>query len=81
MVILWNPGGDTISIKRNKNIGYMKESDYTEKSQSNQKENVREINEISQDKLHLMTEKSAFMFHQNFYLKPKGKIRRCYNFR
>ena len=33
MAVLWNPG-DPITIKRNTTIGYMKESDYVEKSQS-----------------------------------------------
>ena len=37
MAILWNPGGDSISIKRNTPISYMKESDYVEKSQNEQK--------------------------------------------
>ena len=34
MAVLWNPGGDSINIKRNMTIGYMKESDYVETSQS-----------------------------------------------
>ena len=33
MAILWNSGGDSISIKRNTSIGYMKESDFVQKSQ------------------------------------------------
>ena len=28
MTIIWNPGGDSISVKRNTTISYMKESDY-----------------------------------------------------
>ena len=32
MAILWNAGGDSISIKTNTTIGYLKESDYVEKS-------------------------------------------------
>ena len=74
MGILWNPGGDSISIKRNTTISYINESDDTEKSLSDQLENVREIAEVSQDKLPPMPEKSAFMFHHNFYPKPKVKL-------
>ena len=39
MAILWNPGGESISIKRKTTIGYMKESDYVENSQ-NEQENI-----------------------------------------
>ena len=67
MAITWNQGGDSISIKRKTNIRYMKESDYIEKSQSDQQENIVEIAEISQDKLPHMSKKSAFTFHHNFY--------------
>ena len=41
------------------------------KSQTNQHENIREVSEISQDKLSPMPEKSALIFHHNFYPKPK----------
>ena len=51
MAMLWKPSGDSISIKRNTTISYMKESDYIEKSQSAQQKNVRDIAEISKDKL------------------------------
>ena len=37
MAILWNLGGDSISIKRNTNIGSMKESDYVENLKINKK--------------------------------------------
>ena len=36
MVILWNPGGDSISIKRITTIDYIKESDYIENFQNEQ---------------------------------------------
>ena len=71
MAILWNPGGHSISIKRNMTIGYKKESEYIEKSQTDQQENIREVSKISEDKLPFMPEKSAFTFHQNNYPKPK----------
>ena len=43
MAIIWNPGGDSISIKRNTTISYMKESDYVKKSQSEQQENMEKL--------------------------------------
>ena len=49
MAILQNPGGNSISIKKNATISYMKESDYVEKSQIKQ-ENIREIAEITHEK-------------------------------
>ena len=52
-------------------IGYLKESEYIEKSKVDQWENICQIYEISQDKLPHMPEKSAFTFHHNFYPKPK----------
>ena len=73
MAILLNPGGESISIKRNKSIGYPKESDYAEKSQ-NKQENVEKIAKITQDKLLPCLKKSAFTFHQNFYPEPKVKL-------
>ena len=45
MVVLWNPGGHSISIKKDMTIGYMKESDYIEKSQTDLQENIREVSE------------------------------------
>ena len=39
--------------------------------QADQQENIREIAEISQDKLQPMPEKSASTFHHNSYPKPK----------
>ena len=42
MAVLLNPGDDSISIKRNTTISYMKESDYVEKSQ-NEQENIGEL--------------------------------------
>ena len=71
MTILWNLGGHSITIKRNMTIGYVKESNYIKKSQIDQQENFREVSKISQDKLPPIPEKSAFMFHHNFYPKPK----------
>ena len=52
-------------------ISYMKESDFIEKFKTDQKEDIGEISEVSQDKLPLMPDKSAFMFHHNFYPEPK----------
>ena len=57
--------------EKNMTIGYTKESEYIEKSQTDQQENIRKVSEISQDKLPPMPEKSAFAFHHNFYPKPK----------
>ena len=74
IAILWNPGSESVSIKRNTTISYMKVSDYVKKSQSDQQKNIREIAEISQDKLPPMPEKSAFTFHHNFCPKPKVKL-------
>ena len=71
MAILWNPGGHSISIKKNMTISYIKESEYIETSQTDQEENMREVSKISQDKLPPMAEKSIFTFHYNFYPKPK----------
>ena len=51
MAILWNPGGHSISIKKNMTIGYIRELEYIEKSQMDQKEHIRDISKISQDKL------------------------------
>ena len=48
MAILWNPGGDSLSFKRNTAIDYIKESEYVKKSQ-NEQENIREIAEIEKD--------------------------------
>ena len=73
MAILWNPGGDCISIKRNTTIDYMKESDYVEKSQ-NEQEKFGKIAGITQDKLPPMPEKSVFTFHHNLYPKLKVKL-------
>ena len=51
MAILWNLGGHSINIKKNMTIGYIKESEYIKKLQTVQQENIREVSEISQDKL------------------------------
>ena len=48
-----------------------KESEYIEKSQTDQLENIREVFKISQDELPPMPEKPAFMFHYTFYPKPR----------
>ena len=50
MVILWKPGGNSISIKRNMTPGYMKESDSIGKSQ-NEQENIGDVAEKIQEKL------------------------------
>ena len=71
MAILWNLVGHCISIKRNTAIGYMIESDYITKFQTNQQENIGEMCEVSQDKVPSMPEKTSFIFHHNFYPKPK----------
>ena len=70
MAISWNPGGHSISIKKNMTIGYIRESENIEKSQADQKVNIREVYKISQDKLPPMPEKLAYTFHNNFYPKP-----------
>ena len=62
MAILWRSGGQSISIKNNMTIGYIKESEYIKKSQIDQQENIREAFIISQDKLPPMPEKSALHF-------------------
>ena len=41
-------------------IGYVKESEYIKKFQTDQQENMRAVSEISQDKLPPMAGKSAF---------------------
>ena len=71
MVILWNQCDHTITLKRKTTIGYVKESNYIEKSQMDQQENTGEVNEKSHNKLPPMPEKSAFTFHHNFWPKPK----------
>ena len=73
MAVLLNQGGDSISIKRNTTIGYMKESDYVAKSQ-NEQEYIGEVAEIIQEKLPPMPEKLAFTFHHNFYPKPNAQL-------
>ena len=57
--------------KKNTTIGYIKESEYINKSQTGQQENMREVSKISQDKLPPLPKKSAFKFHHNFCSKPK----------
>ena len=58
------------NLRRNTTISHIKESNYIEKSLVDQQEDIREVSEISHDKLPLMPEKYAFMYH-NFYPKPK----------
>ena len=72
MAALWNPGGHTITLKRNTTISYAKESDCIEKSHIDQQDNAGEVTEISHEKLVPMPEKSAFMFSHTFY--PQTKI-------
>ena len=50
MAILWNPGGNSINIKRNTTISYMKESGYVDKFQ-NELENIWEVAKITMEKL------------------------------
>ena len=57
MAVLWNPGGHNIGLKRNSTISHVKESDYIEKSQIYQQDNIREVSEISHEKLQPMPEK------------------------
>ena len=38
MAVQWNPGGQTVILKRNRTIGYVKESDYIEKGPQEQPE-------------------------------------------
>ena len=79
-------------LNRNMTIGYVRESDYMEKAPyTNEKvekmtekqsptpssNTVREVAEISHEKLPPMPEKSAFMLHHNFYPKPKNRLKRC----
>ena len=71
MAILWNPGGHSIIKKKNMTIGYVKELEYIEKKpQTDQWKNIREVSEITKDKLSPMTEQSAPTFHHNFYPEP-----------
>ena len=51
MAVPWNPSSDTITLKRNTTISYVKESDDIEKSQIDQQHNVGEVTEISHEKL------------------------------
>ena len=46
MAVLWNPGGQTVILKRNMTIGYVKEADYMEKGPLDQHETVRKMTEI-----------------------------------
>ena len=87
MAVMWNPNGQTLMLKMNMTIGYVKESDPLEKYPSEQLKNTRkiietqpprtstdtvgEVMEILHDKLHTMPEKLAFMFCHNLYPKPK----------
>ena len=86
MAVLWNPGGQILILKRNMTIGYVKESDHMEKDppeHSKIQEKQLKHNPLkhylysrgsygmSHDKLPPMPDKSAFMFHHNFYPKPK----------
>ena len=86
MAVLWNLSGQAIILKRNTTIGYAVESDYMKKKNKKQEnvgkmteippsiqcfEAVKEVTEISHEKLPPILEKSAFMFHHNFYPKPK----------
>ena len=48
-----------------------KKSDYIEKSQIDQQDNVGEVTKFSHERLLPMPEKSAFMFHHTFYPKPR----------
>ena len=43
MTVLWNPGGQTIILKRNMTIDYVKESDYMEKDPTEELKNLRKI--------------------------------------
>ena len=67
----WNPGGDSIRIKRNTTFSYMKELDHVEKSQSEQQENIKKIAEIIQEQVPPMPEKSAFFFITTFIQNQK----------
>ena len=71
MPILWNPGGHTMTIRRNMTTGYIKASNSTKNSQIDQQDKIREVSKMCQDKLPPMPEKSAFTFHHNFYQKFK----------
>ena len=68
MEFRWSPH----KYKKNTTISYLKESEYIEKSETGQQENIREVSRISQDKLPPMPQKSAFTFHHNFY--PNLKV-------
>ena len=57
--------------KKSTAIGYIRQSDYIEKSESDQQENIREVSKIFQDRLPDMPEELAFTFHHNFCSKPK----------
>ena len=52
-------------------LDHVKELECVEKPQTDQQENIREVSEISQDKLPPIPEKSVFKFHHNFYPEPK----------
>ena len=87
MAMLWNPGGQAIILKRNTTFGYAKEfrlctkilpqptkniGEATKKPHLTQNfDTVKEVTEISHDKLPPLPEKSAFMFHHSFYFRPK----------
>ena len=43
MAVLWNPSGQTLRLKRNMTIDYVKQSDYMEKELSEQFKNSGKI--------------------------------------
>ena len=58
--------GHTMILRETLPFEYVKESDYIEKHQIDQQDNIGEVTEISHQKLPPMPQKPAFMFHHNF---------------
>ena len=83
MAVLWNPGGQPIVLKRITTIIYARESDYIGENTPNQQQSVermtkippsiqysdavKEVTEVSHEKLPPMPDKSAFIFHTVCY--------------
>ena len=90
MAVLWNPRGQNVILKENMTIGYVKILDYKEKDPPRTTKKlgknhyntapktstvtVREVIEISHEKFLSMPEQLAFIFHHNFYPKPKVNL-------
>ena len=64
VAVLWNPGGQTVILKRNMTIN-------TKWYKMTEIQLPRTTSDTEGEVIEIIHKKSAFMFHHNFYPKPK----------